>query len=122
MLVGRVSLRNITTQDNVDTTLTWASRTQKYDVTLLQFNVSVCGVQDLPAPLLLRRLLARLLLHGRSQSISMRTDPCDLQQFCNSKQSHRVSLVTDKYEELYSKNHFIDATEYFLFELLHNLN
>lgn len=71
----------MTHKDNVDTTLTRAGRTQKYDVALLQFYVGVCGVQDLPAPPLLRCLLARLLLHGRSQSISMMADSCDLQQF-----------------------------------------
>ncbi|TNN87062.1 hypothetical protein EYF80_002817 [Liparis tanakae] len=42
---------------------------------LSHFNFSVCGVQDLPAPLLLRCLLARLLLHRRSQSVPDMLDP-----------------------------------------------
>lgn len=84
--------------DIVDRTLTWAGGAEQYDVTLLQFNVVLCGVKHLAAPPLLRRLLARLLLHRRSQSVSVRADPGNLQQLCKVAQMQGVTAVTEQWE------------------------
>ena len=62
-----------------DSQRTWSSRTQEHDVALLQSDVSVGGVQNVPAPPLLRCLLGSLLLHGCAQGVTMGTDPSNLQ-------------------------------------------
>lgn len=86
----------ITVRHIVETTLTWACWAKKNYVALLKFNVSVVGVKDLSTPLLLRCLLASLLLHGHTQSVSMRTDPCNLQQLCKNTWSHGVRFMIRK--------------------------
>lgn len=65
----------------------------------------MCRVQDLATPPLLRCLLTRLLLHWRSQSISMGADPCNLQQLWNNQQTAGLwsEKVTSLLESLMSQ-------------------